>query len=370
MSLQTVRALAFLGIFTSHCEATKLGMWGVSVFFILSGFVMFYAYSDRQLDTSFRFGISFSKNKLKKLYPLHIFMSIAALVLVLKTSFSDFSIEHLVLYIIEILLNITLLQSWVPSPTIYFSLNRVAWYLSACLFIYAMFPNILKQIKRLDCKKSLLLAGTIYALQIITGTLSQFIHIPIVYFDNFPRWFTYIFPLFRLGDFAIGCYIGNVYLNKKFDLNKTVATVLECAVLAAILLSEYIFVNQAGIMSREWYRYTILFTPTSVCLILLFAINKGMISKLLTCKVFVYLGNISAYTFLIHQVVIRYIDTICKKIMGNTINVYLKTIIVLPLTILCAEVYMRFEKSVCRYLNIKDQSRDGKIKTAKENINF
>ena len=41
-SLQGVRALAFAGIFSSHCGCSDLGAWGVSVFFILSGFLMVY----------------------------------------------------------------------------------------------------------------------------------------------------------------------------------------------------------------------------------------------------------------------------------------------------------------------------------------
>ena len=32
MSLQALRAIAFLGIFTSHCGVTALGAWGVNFY--------------------------------------------------------------------------------------------------------------------------------------------------------------------------------------------------------------------------------------------------------------------------------------------------------------------------------------------------
>lgn len=48
-SLQAVRALAFLGIFLSHTGIKYFGTtgtWGVSVFFVLSGFLMVYNYTN------------------------------------------------------------------------------------------------------------------------------------------------------------------------------------------------------------------------------------------------------------------------------------------------------------------------------------
>ena len=49
-SLQALRAIAFFGIFISHCGLIDFGKLGVSVFFIMSGFLMFYNYEDKTLD--------------------------------------------------------------------------------------------------------------------------------------------------------------------------------------------------------------------------------------------------------------------------------------------------------------------------------
>lgn len=59
-SIQSLRACAFLTVFILHLEGATIGVWGVSVFFILSGFIMFYAYRNRNLDQD-----------LKRIYYLH-----------------------------------------------------------------------------------------------------------------------------------------------------------------------------------------------------------------------------------------------------------------------------------------------------------
>ena len=46
-SVQGLRAIAFILIFLSHTEIVAAGPAGVSIFLVLSGFCMMYAYVDR-----------------------------------------------------------------------------------------------------------------------------------------------------------------------------------------------------------------------------------------------------------------------------------------------------------------------------------
>jgi len=69
-SLQALRGLAFLGIFLFHTNIPCFGgagAWGVSVFFILSGFVMVYSYFElNRIDTPSFFGnLKFAFGKVK-----------------------------------------------------------------------------------------------------------------------------------------------------------------------------------------------------------------------------------------------------------------------------------------------------------------
>ncbi len=173
-SLQALRAVAFLGIFTSHCGATSLGAWGVSIFIILSGFVMFLAYNERSLPDNIRGAISFSVKKVRKLYPLHIFMMIAALGFTVKGLSEGFTIKSCIFNLGTVLLNVFLLQDWVPASSVYFSLNGVAWYLSLCLFLYFAFPFLMKKLKKINSNKQAFI--TIFAVfftQILIGFLSS-----------------------------------------------------------------------------------------------------------------------------------------------------------------------------------------------------
>ncbi len=47
-SLQCLRGIAFLGIFFQHCGIGLWGTQGVSVFLVLSGFLMVYTYYSRE----------------------------------------------------------------------------------------------------------------------------------------------------------------------------------------------------------------------------------------------------------------------------------------------------------------------------------
>lgn len=71
-TLQVVRALAFFGVFTSHTNIKCFlsgGVWGVSVFFVLSGFLMVYSYydSDRVKNANCITCIRFGVPKIRKL---------------------------------------------------------------------------------------------------------------------------------------------------------------------------------------------------------------------------------------------------------------------------------------------------------------
>lgn len=113
---------------------------------------MMYTYYDREVDISLRSCVSFSLKRIAKLYPLHIITMLFAVPLAIQILMESFSKKALVYFIEQLGLNITLTQSWIARSGIYFSLNGVAWYLSASLFIYMFFPIIHSLIKK--CNKT------------------------------------------------------------------------------------------------------------------------------------------------------------------------------------------------------------------------
>lgn len=123
---------------------------GVTFFFILSGFLLAYGYKKRlmtrEISTS-----DFYKARAVKLYPLHI-LCFAAVFLLGIRNFVTADLPKAVL-------NLFLLQSWVPSPDYYMSYNAVPWFLSDELFFYLMFPFVLPVLLNGSGKKIAVGAG-------------------------------------------------------------------------------------------------------------------------------------------------------------------------------------------------------------------
>lgn len=142
-ALQGLRAVAFISIFISHTGIGNLGClgaWGVSVFFVLSGFLMIYSYFPKENAPCFGFG--FAWGKIKKLYPLHIVTMIFAAVYAIYIG------TPLKKTLLDVLIHSLLIQMWIPNTKYYTTLNGPAWYLCASFFMYLCFPLMLKIFKK------------------------------------------------------------------------------------------------------------------------------------------------------------------------------------------------------------------------------
>ena len=91
--LEVLRALACIGVFTSHCYISSLGAWGVSVFIMLSGFLLVYNGLDRadSFPTGAKGCAGYAFRKIARLYPLYIF----GLVLMVALSLGKYPIRRL-----------------------------------------------------------------------------------------------------------------------------------------------------------------------------------------------------------------------------------------------------------------------------------
>ena len=145
-SIQALRACAFIGIFASHTEMLSLGAWGVSIFLVLSGFIMFYAYVGRDLETGVEKNIMFSIKKIKRLYLPHIITMILALVIEVYMFFQYIAPQNARDFYERVVLNVFLVQSWIPDQYVYFSLIMVSVYMSLFIFYVSIYYKKSKRI--------------------------------------------------------------------------------------------------------------------------------------------------------------------------------------------------------------------------------
>jgi peptidoglycan/LPS O-acetylase OafA/YrhL len=326
-SLQGLRTLAFCGIFLEHSGRVKLGSWGVACFLVMSGFLMYYNYCDRDLEVSFKSNLKFAAKRVRTLYPIHVLTFILSFA-VYGIKGVD-SLRHGIIYIIKIVFNLTLLQSWIPKTEFYFAFNAVSWYLSTSMALYFIFPCLLKRLKRIDNVKTAvrdmafaILAQTAVSL-IVLLNITAIKNVPIQISDQPVHWITYISPLYRLGDFYVGCLLGYLYKCGTFRkmLDKAVlATVLEAAalILAPVLLE--LGNNEAWLLGTEPFRYSLIYLGSVMVLVYTVACGKGLISRfVLSSKLMVTIGNISGYAFLFHQLFINGLSIIFGKLIKKCI---------------------------------------------------
>ena len=305
-SLQGLRAIAFATVFLGHSGIFGLltGM-GVSIFFVLSGFLMVYNYMFRELPHGLKQSFLFAASKTKKLYPLHIVMMIPmlglALIGVVKNGSALIELAYMIPKIVS---NVFLIQAWIPVREYYFGLNGVAWYLSVTVFLYFCFPLIMRILKSIKNKiVILIISGGVLALQFFAGYI---LDLPAFSFIN-TNWFTYIFPLYRLGDFLVGCCAGYYFVThdeSTFSLIKS--SILEA--LAILMLTGSCFISSFCSIP-EGLNLFFKYLPGAVFLVFALAQGNGVIAKVLSCKPIVWIGNISGYLYLIHQAMLNVFES-------------------------------------------------------------
>jgi len=197
-SFQGLRGYAIILIVTSHYGYFirdnngngvfgSLGALGVSIFLVISGYLSM-LYSGRWESLSV---VTYTAHKIKKFYPLHIFTFMLYFIPIIKTVILNWKM------IVVSLINLLLLQSWIPRSDVYFSFNGVSWYLSVTVTLSLLTSIVVKCLSK---RTSITRLASI----VICFVLLEFIW---AFFTNkfaVAHWLVYICPIIRLIDFILG----------------------------------------------------------------------------------------------------------------------------------------------------------------------
>lgn len=270
------------------------GYIGVSFFFILSGFILAYNYQDgiQKKQKSKR---TFYQARFARIFPLHIL----TLIISIPLTYSVF-IQKKSLWFSQALTNVTLTQSYIPIKSIYFSFNAPSWSISNEMFFYLVFPFLITLIPKFRNYKSLLIISIIALIPLLTLIIPE----------NAYHQIFYINPFTRVVDFVIGIFIFNIYqtfLKKDLNINYNYFEISSIL----LLLVFFLFHQSIAKVARYSFYYWI---PMGY-LIFSFSFQKGKISKFLSRKTLIHLGEISFGFYLFHQLVLRYFSIINGKIL-------------------------------------------------------
>lgn len=254
----------------------RRGNLAVSFFFVLSGFVMYRSYSNKQVSYS-----EYIKRRVARIWPLCVFAILLALIYPIYLYVQTGSGVDRDL-VTGAILNIILLQAYVPGYAL--SVNSPGWSLSVELFFYLLFPLLLVWVRR-DVRQFAKFAWVFFV-------LSQLLHVWMVHYLKpvYPsalHEFIYYQPLFHLNQFLLGITAG-YYASR--------VTIDHAGLYAFLTFSALIiFINY---MPSQISLHNGLTAPLCLLLIMMIAQMKRGI---LFWRPFVFLGEISFGIYILQE---------------------------------------------------------------------
>jgi peptidoglycan/LPS O-acetylase OafA/YrhL len=263
---------------------------GVSFFYVLSGFILYYNYEDLK-DRSY-FWIA----RLARIWPVHITM----LVMVLIFEPWDWLLGH-ASWQITLPANILLVHAWLPFKGSALSFNGVSWSLSAEAFFYLCFPFLLVAMKRwglLPVTAGAFLVGLVI---VVSAT---------IFWPSNAAFFSSFNPVCRVFEFVLGMATCKLWLDRQaFEPRQRSWLVREVLVLLLSLVLVVGLPIVLGFIGQTWPAPAWL--ATEICafgfaaLIWVFAHQGGAISRTLSHRLFTWSGEISFALYMCHQLILR-----------------------------------------------------------------
>jgi len=277
---------------------------GVSFFFVLSGFILFYKYPRLEdAPACFKFWVY----RVFRIWPAHV--TTALLFVSTLPSFLWWTAGSRTPWVI--LSNVTMLHAFHPSVKFYFGLNPPSWSISCEFFFYLMFPLLLAGWNRNWLIK---LAGS--ACVVLAVLVAYSLYGPHEFSQNnlyFLRWAVYINPVVRIFEFALGMSTALLYSRTITSFAKWTVSEVTRLQVAALLVT---FISLAICSMQIQVHPTTMPSPYSEWLIgsggafayafLIFAMaqTKGSCASALSNPVLVWLGEISYSIYLVHYLLL------------------------------------------------------------------
>lgn len=307
-SLTSLRFFAALLVFLSHnqlvlSENSGLqkvvnqislnGYVGVTIFFILSGFILTLNYS-RNIDFFRLDNIKFFYiSRFARIYPMYFFALIITLLSHFKNSQSTSGW----------LIHALTLQTWSADMNFAFAFNGPGWSVGVETFLYLCFPFFLFLFKKTAHSNERII---LYFLIFTTVIILNFLYFEVFETNNLQpsdkssahRWL-YRNPIFRIPDFCIGICAALFFQKNGLSEFSNKITLLRISLFSSIL-----FMLSAMSMQTVYLKpisfdalYFLPITAIIVSISYLDSVNK---LHMFNNKVFVKLGEIS-YTFFLIQ---------------------------------------------------------------------
>ncbi len=303
-SLSGLKALAMIALFWWHSPlknpSVDLGARMCEVLFVMSGFLVAFNHWENGIPADYDAAFDYVKKKLIKVWPLHFFAFLIDVVSSVVSGSNIFTWK----YFITAIVNLSFLQAWSTDRFVYFSFNGATWFLSALFFCYYVSPLLVEKAKK--AKYPILVLAFVLLVRIVPELAQEKLG-----WNVFPLSY-HVSPVIRVIEFYMGILLvpilfkTNEFIDKQWVNRRLPYTFIE---LLSVCLYVLVIIKTNG----RWIRgYYLAFTCP---LILTFANDRGLISKLLGSKPFALFSLIQLEFYILHQAIIHLYER-CISIPG------------------------------------------------------
>jgi peptidoglycan/LPS O-acetylase OafA/YrhL len=311
------------------------GAVGMSLFFVLSGFVLAHRYGDgrgRYLD--------YLINRFSRIYPIYAIAALLTLpwigISLVSDSFYGVIRQTAALFTL-LAADAFLIQAWFPQLFSFWN-NGGSWSISVEAFCYICLPFILLGLSKRSDRTVKCVAAVAYALAVLPG-----LSLILFYGDNGLAY--YSMPIYRIPEFVFGVCTSLAVRRMSVSPSRT-ATIQMAAMIVLI-----IYLGTVGPKLPMWIGHNWLVLPVISLTIFSTAQSFGILSRFLRAPVLVWLGKIS-YSFYSFQLLVLLMlkshhEAIVKSVPFLADNLILLLVSFVVLIILAAAGY-HFIEEPCR----------------------
>lgn len=338
-AFNSLKGILALMIFVHHLHLYDGGgSLAVAVFFMLGGFLSTLGYREKVVSSSFNYK-NYLIGKAVKFYPMHWLLLLVAVPLMF------YGAHHLLKNLCIFGINASLLQSWIPISSVYFSGNYVSWYLSDTLAFVVVFPFILKWMLSGSKQSKILVATGIAAIYALC-----WIFLP----KDYTHRFFYISPIFRIIDYMVGMAAALFYLevtDKQRVKDFVSSHVTQLNLFACVCFAALIAISFAN---EELVLHSVVYMSIGAILLIIIGLTGG--EGILRVSILQKFGAISFAFFLVHQMCLRYLHLILGKIGYDEIYIVAPIAFILT-TIASYFLTYKFDKTISLWLKNKILNR-------------
>jgi peptidoglycan/LPS O-acetylase OafA/YrhL len=308
--------------------------FGMTLFFVLSGFVIHYNYADLVTGAGVKGIASYLWARFARLYPLFLLMMlIYVLVSSRNIDYWTGHAERLSSTFRALPYFLFSVQSWFyvvidgnPLLDAIGGASPITWSISAEWFFYFLYLALVWLVLKLRTPPAALLVILLWCLVwtlIAAGLYDRTDRInawAVAYFgpvadigerpqDSFVRWLLYFSPYLRLGEFVLGALVAQLYaplrrVTVSTPENLVGAAGFVAAAASAVAVTYVEYSPNVGTTILRETNMNFALAPSAALLIFCAARYRGAIFRPLTCRPVIVLGEASYSIYLVHLVIL------------------------------------------------------------------